>query len=31
MGMPNGDEKIFFPYGSFSIRDGSKIRFWEDK
>jgi hypothetical protein len=22
---------IFFPYGSFSIKDGSKIRFWENK
>jgi hypothetical protein len=24
-------KKYFFPHGSFSIRDGSKIRFWEDK
>jgi hypothetical protein len=24
-------KKYFFPYGSFSIRDGSEIRFWEDK
>jgi hypothetical protein len=24
-------KKFFFPYGSFSNRDGSKIRFWEDK
>jgi hypothetical protein len=23
-------KKYFFPYGSFSIRDGSEIRFWED-
>jgi hypothetical protein len=22
---------FFFPYGTFSIRDGSKICFWEDK
>ena len=24
-------KKYFFPYGSFSIKDGSEIRFWEDK
>ena len=24
-------KKFFFPYGSFSIKDGSEIRFWEDK
>ena len=24
-------KKYFFQYGSFSIKDGSKIRFWEDK
>ena len=24
-------KKFFFPLGSFSIKDGSKIRFWEDK
>ena len=24
-------KKKFFPYGSFSIRDGSEISFWEDK
>ena len=24
-------KKLFFPHGSFSIRDGSEIRFWEDK
>jgi hypothetical protein len=24
-------KKHFFPHGSFSIRDGSEIRFWEDK
>jgi hypothetical protein len=24
-------KKFFFSYGSFSIRDGSEIRFWEDK
>jgi hypothetical protein len=24
-------KKHFFPYGSFSIRDVSEIRFWEDK
>ena len=23
--------KYFFGYGSFSIKDGSEIRFWEDK
>jgi hypothetical protein len=23
-------KKIFFPYGTFSIKDGSQIRFWED-
>ena len=23
--------KFFFPYGSFSIKDGSEIRFWEDQ
>ena len=23
-------KKFFFPYGSFSIKDGSEIRFWED-
>jgi hypothetical protein len=23
-------KKYFFPHGSFSIRDGSEIRFWED-
>ena len=24
-------KKYFFRYGSFSIKDGSEIRFWEDK
>jgi hypothetical protein len=24
-------KKYFFPYGSFSIRNGTEIRFWEDK
>jgi hypothetical protein len=24
-------KKFFFGHGSFSIRDGSEIRFWEDK
>jgi hypothetical protein len=24
-------KRFFFPYTSFSIRDGSQIRFWEDK
>jgi hypothetical protein len=24
-------KKYFFPYGSFSIKDGSEIRLWEDK
>ena len=24
-------KKFFFPHGSFAIRDGSEIRFWEDK
>lgn len=24
-------KKHFFPFGSFSIKDGSEIRFWEDK
>ena len=24
-------KKFFFPHGSFSIRDGSEIRFWKDK
>ena len=24
-------KKFFFPYGSFSIKDGSEIRFWEDR
>ena len=24
-------KKYFFRYGSFLIKDGSKIRFWEDK
>ena len=24
-------KKFFFQYGSFSIKDGSEIRFWEDK
>ena len=23
-------KKFFFPYGSFSIKDGSEIRFWEN-
>ena len=23
-------KKFFFPYGSFSVKDGSEIRFWED-
>ena len=23
-------KKFFFPHGSFAIRDGSEIRFWED-
>ena len=26
-----GTKKFFFPHGSFSIRNGSEIRFWEDK
>jgi hypothetical protein len=24
-------KKYFFPYGSFSTKDGTEIRFWEDK
>jgi hypothetical protein len=24
-------KKFFFSLGSFSIKDGSEIRFWEDK
>ena len=24
-------KNFFFQYGSFSIKDGSEIRFWEDK
>jgi hypothetical protein len=24
-------KKFFFPHGNFSIKDGSEIRFWEDK
>jgi hypothetical protein len=24
-------QRFFFPFGSLSIRDGSEIRFWEDK
>jgi hypothetical protein len=24
-------KKFFFRHGSFSIRDGSEVRFWEDK
>jgi hypothetical protein len=24
-------KKFFFPYGTFSIKDGSEIRYWEDK
>ena len=24
-------KKYFFRYGTFSIKDGSEIRFWEDK
>jgi hypothetical protein len=24
-------KKYFFPYDSFSVRNGSKIKFWEDK
>jgi hypothetical protein len=24
-------KKFFFPYTSFSIKDGSQIHFWEDK
>ena len=24
-------KKFFFPFGSFSIKSGSEIRFWEDK
>ena len=24
-------KKYFLPYGSFSIKDGSEIRFWEDR
>ena len=24
-------KKFFFPLGTFSIKDGSEIRFWEDK
>ena len=31
LGRTNGNEEIFFHYGSFSIKDGSEIRFWEDK
>jgi hypothetical protein len=22
---------LFFPYGSFLVKDGPKIRFWEEK
>jgi hypothetical protein len=25
------EKKYFFPFGYFSIKDGAKIRFWEDK
>ena len=28
---PLATKKYFFCYGSFSIKDGSEIRFWEDK
>jgi hypothetical protein len=24
-------KKFFIPYGSFSIKDGSEIRFWDDR
>jgi hypothetical protein len=24
-------KKLFFGYGTFSIKDGSEVRFWEDK
>ena len=27
----SGIKKFFFPHGSFSIKDGSEISFWEDK
>ena len=27
---PMATKKLFFPYGSFSIRNGSEITFWED-
>jgi hypothetical protein len=30
LGWPNGNEEIFFKYGTFSIKVGSQIRFWED-
>jgi hypothetical protein len=31
LGRTNGYEEIFFGHGSFFIRDGSEILFWEDK
>jgi hypothetical protein len=31
LGRTNGNKEFFFVHGSFSIRDGSEIRFWEDK
>jgi hypothetical protein len=31
LGWSYGDEELFFPYGSSLIRDGSEIRFSEDK
>jgi hypothetical protein len=31
LGRTNGNEEKKFGHGSFSIRDGSEIQFWEDK
>jgi hypothetical protein len=31
LGWTHGDEEIFFRLGTFCIKDGSEIRFWEDK
>ena len=31
LGGSNGYEEYFFCYGYFSMKDGSEIRFWEDK
>jgi hypothetical protein len=30
LGWSDGYEEIFICYGTFSIHDGSRIRFWED-